>query len=69
MKIKSLNQRLVDHLIQATLIFASVFLAFWLNEYLLEKNEIKYSEEIKNAILIEMKRNLSVLEEMEPYHK
>ena len=35
----SLSQRIIDHLIQAILIFISVFMAFWLNDYQLQQKE------------------------------
>jgi hypothetical protein len=64
-----LSTRLVDHAIQAVLIFASVLLAFWMNENRKEKNEIEYAIEAQEAIIKEMKWNLDILERWTPYHK
>jgi len=64
-----LSQRISDHLIQAVLIFASVFFAFWLNEYRIEKNENQYSKQAQETVLKELKNNLRILEKWTPYHK
>ena len=64
-----ISQRISDHLIQALLIFASVFMAFWLNEYRIEKNELKNSIEAQKSIVKELKVNLDILERWLPYHK
>jgi len=71
MKIKQLklSTRAVDHFIQAVLIFASVLLAFWMNENRKEKSELNYAHQAREAIIKEMKWNLDVLERWTPYHE
>ncbi len=64
-----INNRITDHLINAFLIFASVFLAFWLNEIRIENKEVQITKDAKNAILTEFKINLLVLERWAPYHE
>ncbi len=64
-----LSQRINDHLIQAVLIFASVFFAFWLNEYRIERNKNQYSKQAQETVLKEMQNNLRILESWAPYHK
>ncbi|KAA3604703.1 MAG: hypothetical protein DWQ06_04510 [Calditrichaeota bacterium] len=64
----TLNQRFVDHLIQAILIFASVFLAFWMNEYRISKSEEQETNEALESILSETENNLQILERWTPYH-
>lgn len=64
-----LSQRISDHLIQAIFIFTSVFLAFWLNDYLMERNERRSARVAQEAIIEEMKWNLKILERWTPYHK
>lgn len=67
-KIK-IGARVVDHLINAILIFTSVFLAFWMNEVRARKQSVDLTKEAKTAILTEFKINLQVLERWAPYHK
>lgn len=64
-----ISQRISDHLIQAVLIFASVFFAFWLNEYRIEKSESQYSKQAQETVLNELKVNVRILESWAPYHK
>jgi len=63
------SKRLIDHLINAFLIFASVLLAFWMNEFREERKKIEITQNAKQAILIELKSNLKILENWTPYHK
>lgn len=56
------SQRFVDHLIQAILIFVSVFLAFWLNRYQVIYKETYLTTRANYAIMKEMKNNLQILE-------
>lgn len=55
-KIK-ISQRFSDHLIEAILIFASVFLAFWLTEYRESRNDAATLEISLQHIASEMKYN------------
>ena len=64
-----ISQRISDHLIQAVFIFASVFLAFWLNAYLMDQNEKQAAKIAQEAIIEEMNWNLKILEKWTPYHK
>lgn len=63
------SARLVDHIINAILIFASVFLAFWLNEVRIEKKEVQNTQEAKFAILAEWKINKIIVERWNAYHE
>lgn len=65
----NLSKRLADHLINAFLIFASVYLAFWMNEKRETRLVTEQSIEAKKAILTELKSNLDILERWAPYHK
>lgn len=65
----TINQRLADHMIQAVLIFASVFLAFWLNEYGIRQEEEERRHTALIAIRSEMQNNLQILERWSPYHQ
>lgn len=70
-KIPSLNlsDRIADHLIQAVLIFASVFLAFWMSANR-EKNQMNdATQKSKIAIIKEFEANQKILERWIPYHK
>ena len=67
-KIK-ISDRVVDHIINAIFIFASVFLAFWMNEIRIEKKEIEITEDAKKAILTEWKINLIIIERSNSYHE
>ncbi len=59
---KFFKQNFVDYLIQAILIFLSVFLAFWLNQYQAIYKEAYMTNRAELAILKEMKNNLLILE-------
>jgi hypothetical protein len=61
-----LSQRIVDHLIQAILIFASVFLAFWLSDYRQDQNDKKLVQTALESVLNEISSNLGVLERLIP---
>lgn len=63
-----LSERIVDHLIQAALIFLSVFMAFWLSDYQVRQEKMRVTEKAKAAILKEMKQNLNLLEQIMPLH-
>jgi hypothetical protein len=64
-----ISKRLADHIINAILIFASVFLAFWMNELRIDKNETELTKDAKKAILTEWKINLIIIERSNSYHK
>ena len=63
-----LNKRFTDHFINAVLIFASVFLAFWLNEVRIERQERTLTRDAKYTILAEWRINLTILERSKAYH-
>lgn len=65
----NLSPRITDHLIEGILIFASVFLAFWLNEYRVSINHESETNESIQAIISEIENNLEILERWTPYHK
>ena len=65
----NISKRVADHLINAILIFASVFLAFWMNDIRTERNEIELTKDVKRAILVQFKLNLIILERWAPYHE
>jgi hypothetical protein len=61
-----LSQRLADHLIQAILIFASVFIAFWLSDYRIRKSEEKQVNAAIESVITEVSSNKGVLERIMP---
>jgi hypothetical protein len=65
----SLNERVVDHLIQGVLIFASVFLAFWLNDYRIQVGERRATQAAMEAVINEVETNRGILERWSPYHR
>jgi hypothetical protein len=65
----SLSQRALDHLIQAILIFGSVFLAFLLNERRINQHQTKETQKALKAIVSEIKTNLDILEKWAPFHQ
>lgn len=68
-KIKiNISKRLADHLIQALLIFLSVFVAFWLNDYRHAQIEEEKSKLALEFVRTEMQNNLRILEDWTPYH-
>jgi hypothetical protein len=65
----NISKRVADHLINAILIFASVFLAFWMNDIRTERNKIELTKDAKRAILVQFKLNRIILERWAPYHE
>jgi hypothetical protein len=66
-KIKlSISKRISDHLIQAVLIFASVFLAFWLSDYRQNQSEKQQVKNAIDAVVNEVSLNKGVLERLMP---
>jgi hypothetical protein len=65
----TLSDRVVDHSIQALLIFASVFLAFWLNDYRIQVGEQRATEAVVEAVVSEVSANKAILERWAPYHR
>lgn len=65
----SLSERVVDHSIQGVLIFASVFLAFWLNDYRVQVGERRATEAALEAVINEVETNRGILERWAPYHQ
>jgi hypothetical protein len=64
-----LNERVVDHAIQGVLIFASVFLAFWLNDYRIQVGERRATQAALEAVVNEVETNRGILERWSPYHR
>jgi hypothetical protein len=64
-----ITDRIRDHFIQAVLIFASVFLAFALNEYRMSRVEKRQTREAIDALIAEMEQNKAILETYLPYHE
>jgi hypothetical protein len=62
------SARVTDHLIQGVLIFASVFLAFWLNDYRLQVGERRATAAAMEAVVAEVAANRAILERWAPYH-
>ena len=67
-KIK-LSERIIDHLIQAVLIFISIFLAFWLNNYQAKQEANEMTEKVKAVVLEELQQNLIILKRNTDYYK
>jgi hypothetical protein len=65
----TVSPRVVDHLVQGVLIFASVFLAFWLNDYRVQVGERRATEAALDAVINEVRTNQAVLERWAPYHR
>lgn len=63
-----ISQRIGDHLIEAILIFASVFFAFWLTEYRESRNEEATLKISLQHIASEMKYNHKRVESIYKYH-
>ncbi len=63
-----LRGRLLDHTIQGILIFASVFLAFWLNDYRLQVQEERATVTALRAVMEEVETNQAILQRWAPYH-
>ena len=64
-----ISKRVIDHIINAILVFASVFLAFWMNELRIENKEAVLTKDAKKAILTEWKINLIIIERSNSYHE
>jgi hypothetical protein len=64
-----LSRRVVDHSIQGVLIFASVFLAFWLNDYRVQVGEQRATNAALAAVVNEVRANRGILERWAPYHR
>jgi hypothetical protein len=64
----TLSRSVVDHSIQGVLIFASVFLAFWLHDYRMQIGERRATQEAIEAVVNEVTRNREILERWAPYH-
>lgn len=67
-KIK-LSERIIDHLIQAVLIFISIFLAFWLNNYQKKQEASQMTEKVKAVVLEELQQNLIILKRNTDYYR
>lgn len=60
---------MLDHGIQGVLIFASVFLAFWLNDYRVQVGERQATRAAMTAVVNEVAANKAILERWAPYHR
>ena len=67
-KIK-LSERIIDHLIQAILIFISVFLAFWLTNYQAKQETISATKKAKQTIIAELDANFNFLKRAGEEHR
>lgn len=67
-KIK-LSERIIDHLIQAVLIFISVFLAFWLSNYQKQQEALQVTNKAKAAVLAELELNHTTLKRNVAYYQ
>jgi hypothetical protein len=65
----SLSERVIDHVTQGVLIFASVFLAFWLNDYRVQVGERRATQTAIEAVINEVDANRRILERWAPYHR
>lgn len=61
--------RFSDHIIQGVLIFASVLLAFWLNDLRNQHIERRASSLALEAVVNEIRQNKSILERWTPRHR
>jgi len=61
-----ISKRISDHLIQAFLIFTSVFLAFWLSDYRQKQIENQLSKNALEAVAAEVGANKGVLKRLIP---
>ncbi|MEO1449370.1 MAG: hypothetical protein AAFV07_07555 [Bacteroidota bacterium] len=61
--------RFFDHLINAVLIFLSVWLAFWMNERSHQKREARKTEAFKCEVLAEFRNTQAILTQSIPYHQ
>jgi len=61
-----ISKRMSDHLIQALLIFMSVFLAFWLSDYRQKQIEKQQVNTAIEAVINEVSKNKGVLQRVMP---
>ena len=62
------SRQLLDHTIQGILIFASVLVAFWLNDFRQKQEEKRTSRAAVESVINEIKQNLAILNTWTPRH-
>ena len=67
-KNRKFSRRLLDHSIQGILIFASVFVAFWLSDFRQKQEEKSTSRAAVESVINEIKQNLAILNTWTPRH-
>ncbi len=67
-KKRKFSRQVLDYSIQGVLIFASVLLAFWLNDFRLKQEEKKASMAAVESVVNEIKHNLAILKTWTPRH-
>jgi hypothetical protein len=66
---RRVSRRVIDHVVQGVLIFASVFLAFWLTDYRVQVSERRATDAALAAVVNEVGANRDVLLRWAPYHR
>lgn len=67
-KKRKFSRQLLDHSIQGILIFASVLVAFWLNDFRQKQEEKRISRAAVESVINEIKQNLAILNTWTPRH-
>ncbi len=67
-KNRKFSRQLLDHSIQGLLIFASVLVAFWLNDYRQKQEEKRTSRAAVESVINEINQNLAILYTWTPRH-
>lgn len=62
------SRRFSDHVIHGVMIFASVLLAFWLNDFRLNQEEKKRTKAAIEAVINEINQNMVILQTWTPRH-